>query len=104
MERLRAKSLGMTQWLADAIETRLGDVLEVLTPADHERRGCQLSLRVRAGHERGRELYRWLGERGVVSDWREPDILRVAPVPLYNRFEDCHEFLRQVGDWATQAK
>ncbi|MCW8873409.1 MAG: kynureninase [Xanthomonadales bacterium] len=104
MERLRAKSLGMTQWLAGAIESRLGDVLEVLTPADPGRRGCQLSLRVRAGHERGRELYRWLGEHGVVSDWREPDILRVAPVPLYNRFEDCHEFLRQVGDWAAQAK
>jgi kynureninase len=104
MERLRSKSLGMTQWLADAIETRLGEVLEVLTPAEPGRRGCQLSLRVRAGPERGRELYRWLGEHGVVSDWREPDILRVAPVPLYNRYEDCHGFLQQVCDWADQVK
>jgi kynureninase len=104
MARLRAKSLDMAQWLAGAIETHLADVLEVLTPADPGRRGCQLSLRVRAGHERGRALYRWLGERGVVCDWREPDILRIAPVPLYNRYEDCQEFLRQVGGWAAQAK
>jgi kynureninase len=101
MERLRSKSRRLTAWLEQAIESRIGDLLEILTPADPERRGCQLSLRLRAGREHGRRLHEHLQEKGVITDWREPDILRVAPVPLYNRFEDCHEFLRQVDDWAT---
>ena len=87
--------------LEQAIESQLGDVLEILSPADPERRGCQLSLRLRAGREHGRRLHDHLQNKGVVTDWREPDILRVAPVPLYNRFEDCHEFLRQVDGWAA---
>jgi kynureninase len=101
MERLRAKSMRLTGWLAGSIESRLGDVLEIVTPADPERRGCQLSLRVRAGREQGRRLFEHLQQAGVVTDWREPDILRVAPTPLYNRFEDCHEFLRETAQWAT---
>lgn len=101
MERLRAKSRHMTEWLARGIEERLGGVIEILTPLDAQRRGCQLSLRVRAGHEQGRRLYEYLGRRGVVTDWREPDILRVAPVPLYNRFEDCHAFLGHVQRWSA---
>jgi len=104
-QRLRAKSRRLTGWLADAIEAQLGEVLEILTPSDPERRGCQLSLRVRAGREQGRNLFEHLQQNGVVTDWREPDILRVAPAPLYNRFEDCHEFLRQVAAWtATSAR
>jgi kynureninase len=102
MERLRAKSRQMTDWLALGIESRLGGVLEILTPPEAERRGCQLSLRVRAGRDHGRELYEFLGRNGVVTDWREPDILRVAPVPLYNRFEDCQVFLEQVHRWSGQ--
>jgi len=101
IERLRAKSRRLTGWLAEAIEAELGDVLEILTPAAPERRGCQLSLRVRAGAGRGRQLYQHLAQQGVVTDWREPDILRVAPVPLYNRYQDAYEFLRQVGAWAA---
>ena len=104
MDRLRAKSRNLTRWLEEIIEDRMGEVLEILTPADPERRGCQLSLRIRAGAERGRSLYQWLSDHGVVIDWREPDILRVAPVPLYNRYEDCFRFLEQVSDWSRQAK
>jgi len=100
-ERLRAKSRRLTGWLAQAIESKLGDTLEILTPADPERRGCQLSLRVRAGRDQGRRLYEHLQLNGVITDWREPDIIRVAPTPLYNRFEDCHEFLRQTAEWAA---
>jgi len=101
MERLRAKSRRLTGWLAEAIEAELGEVLEILTPAAPERRGCQLSLRVRAGAGRGRQLYQHLAKQGVITDWREPDILRVAPVPLYNRYEDACELLRQVRAWAA---
>lgn len=100
MERLRAKSVAMTAWLADAATAELGDVLEVLTPADPARRGCQLSLRVRRGRAHGRRLFEHLGRHGVVADWREPDILRVAPVPLYNRYEDAGAFLTRTLEWA----
>jgi len=103
LERLRAKSLAMTGWLADCISNRLSEVLEIVTPAEPARRGCQLSLRVRAGRDQGRALFLHLEEHGVVADWREPDILRVAPVPLYNRFEDCCELLNRIGDWAAAA-
>jgi kynureninase len=100
-DRLRAKSVAMTGWLADSIEAELGSVLEILTPGEPTRRGCQLSLRVRAGREQGRRAFRHLEANGVVADWREPDIIRVAPVPLYNRYEDCFEFLDHLCDWAN---
>jgi kynureninase len=101
MEQLRAKSLAMTGWLADALQNELGEWLEFLSPANPERRGCQLSLRVRSrpGHDgaAGRTLHAYLEQHGVVSDWREPDIIRVAPVPLYNSYADCAEFRGQGG-------
>jgi kynureninase len=87
-ERLRQKSIALTGWTATAIEQHLHDEIEIITPAQVERRGCQLSLRVRAGRETGRELFEFLEQSGVVPDWREPDVIRIAPVPLYNRFED----------------
>jgi len=104
MERLRDKSRELTGWLARGIESRLGGLLEILTPTDADRRGCQLSLRVRAGREQGRSLHDWLGRHGVITDWREPDIIRVAPAPLYNRFEDCCIFLQQAQAWSEQEK
>lgn len=88
MARLREKSLRLTDFLDRGIRDHLAESLEILTPAEPERRGCQLSLRVRGGAEAGRALFRRLEARGVVADWREPDIIRVAPAPLYNRFED----------------
>ena len=94
MEALRAKSVRLTGVLERLILEQAGDVLEVITPADPGRRGCQLSLRVKAGREAGRALFRGLTARGVIGDWREPDIIRVAPAPLYNRFEDCWDFVR----------
>ncbi len=105
MERLRAKSLGMTQWLAEAIEARLGEVLEILTPADPGApRLPAVPARARRSGTAAASCIAGSSEHGVVTDWREPDILRVAPVPLYNRYEDCYGLLRQVGDWAGQAR
>lgn len=101
MDRLRAKSATMTGWLADAIKTNLDDVLEIVTPLEPERRGCQLSLRVRAGREHGRGLFEYLEASGAMPDWREPDVIRVAPVPLYNRYEDCARLVALVGRWAA---
>jgi len=105
MVALRAKSVALTGWLAGEIETRLGDRLEILTPADPGRRGCQLSLRVRGkdgqGHVAGRRLHAHLERQGVITDWREPDIIRVAPAPLYNRYAHCAAFLQHAHGWAA---
>lgn len=86
--RLREKSLAMDALLRRELSTRFGAQLAVLTPAEPARHGCQLSLRVRAGADAGRALFDELQRAGVVCDWREPDVLRVAPVPLYNGFSD----------------
>jgi kynureninase len=93
---LRQASLGLTGVLADAIGERLGERLEILTPADPAQRGCQLSLRVRAGREAGRALFESLGRAGIVCDWREPDVIRAAPVPLYNTAQDCERLLDEL--------
>jgi kynureninase len=63
--------------------------IEVITPASATRHGCQLSLLM---HRDGRKVFDALSAAGVVTDWREPNVIRVAPVPLYNRFEDIHRF------------
>jgi kynureninase len=100
MDNLRRKSLALTAYLADIITSELSDVMEIITPLEEARRGCQLSLRVRAGHEKGRSLFAYLEENGVITDWREPDVIRAAPVPLYNRFEDCWGLVEYVLSWA----
>jgi len=100
MDLLRRKSLALTGYLAQLIQDELDEVLEIITPLEEARRGCQLSLRVRAGHESGRSLFEHLEHEGVVTDWREPDVIRAAPVPLYNRFEDCWGLVDHIQRWA----
>jgi kynureninase len=72
--------------------------VHILTPAESERRGCQLSIRIAAGAARGKRVFDALSARGVVCDWRSPDIIRVAPVPLYNRFEDARRFAHALAE------
>jgi kynureninase len=100
LDRLRAKSLALTGFLAEAIERELGEVLSISTPREPERRGCQLSLRVKGPRESGRALFAHLEHAGVVADWREPDVIRVAPTPLYNSFGDCVRLVEAVAEWA----
>lgn len=95
--RLRDKSKRLTAFFAEAITASLGDHLAIVTPPDPERRGCQLSLRVRAGRERGRQLFEHLERQGIIGDWREPDVIRVSPTPLYNRFADVVPLLREAS-------
>jgi Kynureninase len=99
MPALRAKSERLTGYLEALIDARLGDVLQVVTPRDPAQRGCQLSIRVRGGRGRGRALFEYLAGRGIVGDWREPDVIRISPVPLYNTFSDVLRFARAVEDW-----
>ncbi len=86
--RLRAKSLALGDYLLSALAREFAGPLQVVTPLEPHRRGCQLSLRVRAGADAGRRLFEALASQDIVADWREPDIIRVAPVPLYNSFAD----------------
>ena len=88
---LRAKSLELTGFLAEALAA-LAPTVRIITPPEPARRGCQLSLRIAGGAARGRAVFEALMARGSVVDWRAPDIIRVAPVPLYNRFEDAWQF------------
>jgi kynureninase len=97
IERLREKSVQLTGWLEQLLRP-LAEQVHVITPRESARRGCQLSLRITGGAARGARVFEALSESGVVCDWRSPDIIRVAPVPLYNRFEDVWQFARTLGD------
>ena len=96
---LRAKSEKLTGFLEALIKARVGDTLQIITPAEPARRGCQLSLRVTGGRERGRELFEYLQSVGTLGDWREPDVIRISPAPLYNKFMDVYRFVEEVENW-----
>ncbi len=100
MEALRRKSLQLTGYLETLVRQRLAHVLQIVTPAEPERRGCQLSLRVLGGREQGRALFEYLQSVGVLGDWREPDVIRISPVPMYNRYRDVYRFIEEVETWA----
>ncbi|MGE0754519.1 MAG: kynureninase [Alphaproteobacteria bacterium] len=95
MERLRAKSLRLTGYMEFLLDSIGGDHFTILTPGDEAQRGCQLSILM---HNNGRAVFDTLTEAGVICDWREPDCIRVAPVPLYNSFADVHEFARLLAE------
>jgi len=99
MAALRAKSERLTSHLETLIDARLADTLTIVTPTDVRRRGCQLSLRVAGGRERGRALFEHLATRGIIGDWREPDVIRISPTPMYNTHADVLGFVRAVEAW-----
>lgn len=93
MGRLRAKSEVLTGFLERGLRELFSDRVEIITPAEPARRGCQLSVRVMRD---AKQTFAALVSNGVACDWREPDVIRLAPVPLYNRFADvvrCLEVL-----------
>ena len=69
------------------------DRISVITPRNLEQRGCQLSIQVKNADK---QLHKKLTAAGVISDWREPDVIRVAPAPLYNSFEDVYELIERL--------
>ncbi|MEO6688458.1 MAG: kynureninase [Dokdonella sp.] len=101
MSALRAKSESLTAYFEGLIREHAADVLDIATPAETARRGCQLSLRVKGPRDAGRSLYDHLHASGIVVDWREPDVIRAAPTPLYNRRIDCLHFVRAVREWTA---
>jgi kynureninase len=98
MPALRARSVLLTGWLERLLVDRLGDRIEILTPRDPEARGAQLSVRLAGTRGGGRPLFDRLLAGGLTCDWREPDVIRLAPAPLYNSFEDCWRAVGLVQD------
>ncbi len=92
MERLRAKSVLLTGYAEFLLGRKKSSRFSVVTPREPARRGAQLSIRPR---EYGRDVCDRLAATGVIGDWREPDVFRVAPVPLYNSFGDVFRFVER---------
>lgn len=93
MPALREKSLKLTGYLEFLLKEKLAEHIDVLTTADPAQRGCQLSLRLHKGRDAARRVFEELEAAGVTGDWREPDVIRVAPVPLYNTYMDVFHFV-----------
>ncbi|HBR54451.1 MAG TPA: kynureninase [Flavobacteriaceae bacterium] len=92
-ENLRKKSIKLTGFLEFLLEGLNNENINIITPKNPEERGCQLSIQLKNADKK---LHTQLTEAGVISDWREPDVIRVAPTPLYNSFEDVWEFVERL--------
>jgi kynureninase len=90
IKNLREKSIKLTNYLEFLLKEIETVRIEIITPNSSKERGCQLSIRVKNADK---SLFQAISERGVIADWREPDVIRVAPVPLYNSFADCWNFV-----------
>jgi len=99
IENLRKKSIKLTAYLETLIKQELQNTLSIATPENPDQRGCQLSLRVNAGREQGRALFEALSAQGIIGDWREPDVIRISPTPLYNNYSDVLRFASAVKIW-----
>lgn len=96
MKRLRDKSVRLGNYLQSLIDDRLAGVCQSLTPRDPEARGCQFTLKFKVD---ARALQAWLLERGVVCDAHGQDMIRMAPVPLYNGYADLHRAVCLIQDY-----
>ncbi len=90
MTALRQKSVKLTAYLEFLINELNHPQINIITPKDPNRRGCQLSIQV---NNADRSLHRQLTENHVITDWREPDVIRCAPVPFYNSFDDIYKMV-----------
>ena len=91
MKALREKSIQLTGYLEYLINELNNPDIEIITPKNPNRRGCQLSIRVK---NTDKTLHKKLTEKHVITDWREPDVIRCAPVPFYNSFEDVYRMVK----------
>ena len=92
-DNLRVKSIKLTAFLEFLIDELDDSSISILTPRSPEERGCQLSIQMKNAN---RSLFEKLTAMGVVADWREPDVIRIAPAPLYNSYNDVYEFVQRL--------
>jgi len=92
-DKLLEKSKKLTGYFEFLLKTLGEDTIKIITPSHPDERGCQLSIQVKNADK---TLHNKLTEVGIISDWREPDVIRCAPVPLYNTFEDVYRLVEQL--------
>ncbi len=90
MENLRKKSellTGYLEFILNEVNSGSGKPFTIITPKNPAERGCQLSVIVK---DNGKKLFDYLEQKGIIPDWREPDVIRMSPVPMYNTFEEVY--------------
>jgi len=92
-DNLVEKSKRLTGYLYYLLTTEAKEYIEIITPSEQSHRGCQLSLFAKKD---GKKLHQYLTNQGIITDWREPNVIRMAPVPLYNTFEDVYRAANSV--------
>jgi kynureninase len=97
LDKLRTKSIQLTGLLEEIImgDEVLNKNIDIITPSDPEERGCQLSLYLK---NHGKEIFNHVIDHGVILDWREPNVMRAAPVPFYNSFNEVYAFTSILKD------
>lgn len=98
--QLREKSKHLTGYFEYLVKELGDEFIRVITPSNPEERGCQLSIQVKNAN---RELHDKLTKSGVISDWREPDVIRCAPVPLYNSYKDVYHVVQKLKSEISDA-
>jgi kynureninase len=93
IEKLTKKSKKLTGYFEFLLKQLGEDTIKIITPSNPAERGCQLSIQVKNADK---SLHEKLTKAGVISDWREPDVIRCAPVPLYNSFEDVYQLVEKL--------
>ena len=93
MDQLITKSKHLTGYFEFLIHAMENDAIKIITPTHPDERGCQLSIQVKNADK---TLHHKLTEAGVITDWREPDVIRCAPVPLYNSYKDVYNLVERL--------
>jgi kynureninase len=94
ISNLRKKSKSLTSYLEKLLMDLKNDSINIITPSDPNQRGAQLSIQVKNANK---QLYNDLSNQGIIADWREPDVIRVAPTPLYNSYTDAYDFVEKLN-------
>ena len=95
--RLRQKSVRLTGFFHECLAQLLPGKVQILTPTEPQQRGCQLSLKVDLRDISGKSVFEQLESAGIRTDWREPDVIRAAPVPLYNSYHEVCRFVIELA-------
>ncbi len=96
MDKLAEKSFQLTAYTELLLKQLTNLKFKIITPSNPIERGCQLSLLFSS---KGKEVFETLQQKGIMADWREPNVIRIAPVPLYNKYEDVfnlYEIMKKI--------
>ena len=95
ISNLRKKAIQLKSYLEFLVDKINDDRVKIITPRDPKERGSQLSIQVKSADK---SLFDKISEKGVIADWREPDVIRIAPVALYNSYMDVFRFAKILKD------